>query len=239
MSYAVAQTPVAAHPGAIRVGPKAGHDVILAQASYDASKMLLESTKRPAAMRSVCLRDALRRYGPGSWERFESERRRLVQRGSNANQAVYDALRLVAANYYAAKGVEAIKSVLAQEYGSDVGLGLSNDERSVACGITGGLTLIGGLIGSIYGGQAGGGAAGAAGSTAAAAFDCSKEQRESQERVAAAQAQSAQAMADSALRQAQAQERAAQERTKQVQTLALVGGGLVLLFGVGYVIVSS
>lgn len=231
-----------AQPGKIRVGVTAGHDVILAQASYDASRMLLASTKLPPAHRSTFLRSELRRFGPGSWEQFEAERRRLVARGSNTNQAVYDALRLVAANYYAAKGVAAIKAALAQQYGADVGLGIDDTGRAVGCGIAGGATMIVGLIGSIYGGQAGGAAATTGGGAVTSALDCSKEQRESAERIAAAQATSAQAMANAALAQAQAQERTqttlAQERTKQIQTAVVVGGGLILLLAVGYTILK-
>lgn len=243
MSYASPQAPQGRD--GIKVGSKAGGDIILAQASYDASQILLRAARRPRSQRLAYVRSAMRRYGPGAAALFTRERETLRGRGWSPNQATYDAMRLVASNAYALEGMQAIRAALATEVSGEYaeGLGTISDEgRAIGCGITGGVTAIGGLIASIYGGQAGGTAVGAGGGMVGGALDCGKEARQSQERIAAAQAEAAQATANAALAAAQAQERTqtrlAEEQTKQITTVAIVGGGLLLLLATGYAIIK-
>ncbi len=245
MSYALGQTPLRAkETNSIRVGSKAGKDIVLAQASYDASQVLLRAARQPQGTRLSYIRDQMRVYGPGSGPLFDKERQILLRRGWAPNQATYDAMRLVASNAYAREGMRAIRTALAEQDSAEYmdGLGMSDTGRAVGCGITGGVTAIGGLVASIYGGGAGGGAVGAGGSMVGTALDCNKEGRESQERIAAAQAAAAQAQANAALAAAQAQADSeatqAVERTKQIKTMAIVGGGLFLLLATGYAIIK-
>jgi hypothetical protein len=238
MSYALGQTPQRA-TNSITVGSKAKDDVILARASLDASQILLRAAKRPRGRRIAFIRRQLQGYGGDAPKRFDRERAVLLRRGWQPNQATYDAMRLVASNYYAALGMRAIKVAMSERYGADhlVGLG-ADDAKAIGCGITGGVTVVGSLVAGIYGGGAGAGAVGAGGSIVGSALDCNAGARESQERIAAAQSAQAQAAADAALQTAQAQERAAGERTKQIKAVALVAGGLILVLGVGYAIVK-
>lgn len=240
MSYALGQAPQRAGDEAIRVGSKAGKDMILAQASYDASQVLLRAARLPQPRRLGFIRRQMRFYGPGGPRQFETERKALLRRGWAPNQATYDAMRLVASNAYAREGLRAIHAALAKEVSVEYaeGLGIDDTGRAVGCGITGGITAIGSLVAGIYTGGAGAGAVGAGGGMVGAALDCNQDARESQERIAAAQAQAAQAAANAALQAAQAQERAAQERTKQIKTVALIGGGVLLLLATGYAIVK-
>lgn len=244
MSYALGQAPQRAGDEAIRVGSKAGKDMILAQASYDASQVLLRAAKLPQPKRLGFIRRQMRFYGPGGPRDFGRERETLLRRGWAPNQATYDAMRLVASNAYAREGLRAIHAALAKEVSAEYaeGLGIDDTGRAVGCGITGGVTAIGSLVAGIYTGGAGSGAVGAGGSMVGAALDCGQDARESQERIAAAQAQAAQATADAALAQAQLQAQssaqAAEERTKQVKTVAIIGGSVLLLLVTGYAIVK-
>jgi len=243
MSYR-AQAPVRAGSSEIRVGSKAGKDVILAQASYDASQVLLRAAKRAPGTRLAFIRRQMRFYGPGGPRQFSRERAALLRRGWAPNQATYDAMRLVASDAYAREGLRAIQAVLAKEVSAEYadGLGIDDTGRAVGCGITGGITAIGSLVAGIYGGAGGAGAVGAGGSMVGAALDCGQDARQSQERIAAAQAQAAQAAANAALQAAQLQEQAqarqAEERTKQIKTVAIIGGGVLLLLATGYAIVK-
>lgn len=239
MSYALGQTPQRANDPTIRVGSKAGKDIILAQASYDASQVLLRAAERPRGTRLAFIRRQMRYYGSDGPQRFERERATLLRRGWAPNQATYDAMRLVASNKYAKEGLQAIRAALAQHVSGEYAEGLGDDTgRQVGCGITGGVTAIGSLVAGIYTGGAGAGAVGAGGSIAGQALDCNREGRESQERIAAAQAQAAQATANAALAQAQAEAAAEAEKTKQIKTVAIVGGVVLLLLGTGYAIVK-
>lgn len=244
MSYALGQTSVST-PSGIRVGSNAGSDVILAQASLDASRILLRAAQRKRSKRLPYIRRQMRAYGPGSKELFDKERQILTRRGWAPNQATYDAMRLVASNAYAREGMRAVRTALAEqvsgEYTDGLG-GISDKGRKWGCGITGGVTLVGGIVGSIYGGEGGGTAAAAGGGITSQALDCGKDEREAMERIAAEQAKAAQANADAALETARIQERTqatvAAERTKQVKTVAIIGGGLLLLLFTGYAIVK-
>jgi len=239
MSYALGAAPSGAKD-AIQVGERAAHDVILARASWEASQILVDAVKRRKPDREVYIEQQLKRYAPDADMRFAQNMKRLLGRGWGRNQAIYDSMRLIIADHYAQLGVEAIQAAVANVYGADYGLG--DTARDIGCGITGGVTAIGGTILGLYTGGAGATAVGAGGSLVGSALDCGKEARQSQERIAAAQAEAAQAAALAAQAAAESQERLgamqAQERTKQVKTIAIVGGGLLLLLVAGYAIVK-
>jgi hypothetical protein len=239
MSYALGAAPSRAKDG-IQVGERAGRDVILARASWDASQILLDAVKQRKPDREVYIERRLKRYAPDAGRRFVQNMDRLLARGRNRNQAIYDSMRLIIADYYAQLGIEAIQAATANIYGADYGLG--DDAKDIGCGITGGITAIGGAILGAYTGGAGATPVAVGGSLVGQALDCGSEARESQERIAAAQAQGAQAAAEAALAAAEAEERLgrtqAEERTKQVKTIAFVGGGLLLLLVTGYAIVK-
>jgi hypothetical protein len=221
-------------PPPVEVGEAARKDILVSRASLEASRILYEYVVRGG--RDAYLRRRVARYGPEAWTRFRAERTRLL-RDRNANQATYDALRLVIVNHLARDLVRRMEAAA-----KSGGLGMNDTERQVACAVTGGLTLVTGLIGSIYGGQAGGGAATAGGSVAASAFGCDREQRESAERIARANADAASVQVQAALAAAQAQERTAQlqaaSREKQTKLLLVGGGGLVLTLALGYFVLK-
>lgn len=233
MSYALGAA--GANDG-IRVGKRAGQDVILARASYDASRILLDAVKLRKPEREAYIEQRLGRYASDAGLRFVRNMDRLLARGWGRNQAIYDSMRLIIADHYAQLGIEAIQAAVASRYGADYGLG--DTARDIGCGITGGITAIGGGIVGLFTGGAGSAAVGAGGSMVGSALDCGKRDREAAERIASDQAAAAQAAAEAALAQARAQERLGKERTKQVQTVAFVGGGLLLLLIAGYAIVK-
>lgn len=238
MTYA---KPQQRRKGGIQVGSAAKHDIILAQASDDASRILLAAAKRPQGQRLRLIRERMRYYGPGSQQLFEQERQTLLRRGWEPNQATYDAMRLVASNAYAREGMQAIQAALAEKVSGEYAEGLgeiSDKGRQIGCGITGGVTAIGGLVASIYGGQAGGTAVGTGGGALATSLDCNKAQREAAAALAEQQAATAQANADAALAAAQAASKTAEERTKQVKTIAIASAGLIALLATGYAIVK-
>lgn len=233
-------------PPPIKVGDGARRDVLLARASLVASRILYQMVQLPEQQREAYLRRALRPYGVGSFHRFRRERRSLV-RSRNPNQATYDALRLVIGNHLAEQFLLKLKAASAMERDASVlgSIDMNDTERAVACGVTGGVTLLTGFIGSIYGGSGGGAAAAAGGGVAASTFGCNQAAQESAERIAAANAQAAQAQAEAALAVAQLQERAAQaeaeakaEQAKQLTTVAIIGGGVLLLLATGYAILK-
>lgn len=241
MSYALGQTAAQAPSKAppIDVGRSAGRDVFLARASLLASRILYEMVGQPDSARSVFLRRRLLPYGgPAAFKKFQRLRQSLLRK-KNPNQATYDALRLVIVNHVATEFKERMHAATAVSREASVLGDLNETERDVACGVTGGVTLLTGLIGSIYGGEGGAAAAGTGGSVAATAFDCNKDQRESAERIAAAQAQAAQAQANAAMQAEQARAAAAAEKTKQIKTVAVVGGLAILLLGGGYLILQA
>ena len=239
MSYA--QRHSSPKSGGITVGNAAKNDIILAQASYDASLVLLGAAKKPHGQRLQYIRDQMRAYGPGAPTLFERERRTLMRRGWEPNQATYDAMRLVASNAYAREGMQAIRAALATDVSGEYASGLgeiSDKGRKIGCGITGGVTAVTGLIGAIYGGQGGATAASTGGGALATALDCSKDQREAAADLAEQQAAAAEANAAAALAAAQAQSKQAEEQTKQVKTIAIASAGLIGLLAVGYAIVK-
>ena len=240
MSYSLGQTKT----GAIQVGQKARYDPILAKASLRASELLLLAARRPAPNRPSFIRRELRqRYGPRVLRRYERER--VALRGTRSpDQALYDALRLAIADHLTRIGVMYLQSAMAEKYGSGfvpapLQGGLGDEARDIGCAVGGGATA---LLAAVIGGfTAGVGAplVGAGGQLALTAAGCGAEGTAAQQGLSEAEAALAQAELDAAAETAAAEEAARQQRNKTIMTVAAVGGGVLLLGVVGYVIVGT
>lgn len=243
MSYALGATSSRAN-GRIDVGAHTGQDVILARASYEAAAILKAMMERPRAQRPGFVREQLRRYGTDIPRTVRDTAKRMRARGVGENQALFDAMRLEISKHYALRGIEVIQAAVANIYGADQGLG-DDTAKAVGCGITGGVTAIGGAILGAYTGGAAATPVAAGGQIVAGAIGCNAAQQEAAQAAAASQAQAAQAMADAAAAQAQresqAQEHAqalAEQTTERLKVGLIVGGGLIVLLATGYMIVK-
>lgn len=235
MSYSSTQK----DPNAIVVGKRARTDLILSNASLDAARILRSAVEEPKPQRERFIESRLKVYGD-TGQKFAQHLRRLQAKGYTRNQALYDAMRLVIADYYTQLGIDAMASAAAAAYGADHGMG--DTGRDIGCAITGGTTaVVGGILGVLTGGAAATPIA-AGGTAISQGLDCGYREREASERIAANQAEAAQFIAEQARLQAEAQERVetkkAEERTTQVTTLAVIGGGLVFLLVAGYAIIK-
>ncbi len=149
----------------------------------------------------------------------------MFGQGTPEPQATFDALRLVAANYYTSRGMQWLKAALGPE-----ALGALGEEdvgKMVGCGIGGGATAILSAVVGAYTAGVGAPIVGAGGGVAMAAAGCGAPSSSQQ---AAQQAAAAQQQAQEAARLA-AEAQAAEERKK---TYMLAGGlGLLGLVGLG------
>lgn len=233
MSYASAglgQTP------AVRVGAAARGDAVLANASLVASKILLQATQKPLPIRSRFVANKLDAMRPGLAREVAAERRRLVARGKNADQAIFDAMRLAIANINMDEGIQSLRVKAARTYGAEAfsGLGqMSTNDRATGCAIASTAGTVGGIanVVPVYG-QIVGAIVGIGSGVASMAMDCSRETRE-----AAATAAQAQANLLAAQQAAAAQAAAAQSSSRT--RLYLIGGGAIIaVLGVGYLLLS-
>jgi len=224
----------------VTVGTKATQDPILAQASLEAALLVRQAVERPKADRLAFIERKMRAYGPEGRQRFSETLRRLDAKTRNHDQALFDAVRLTAADHLAREAVSLFRADAARTVGAEA-LGGGINLRRLGCGITGMTTAIGGAVAAGYTGGAGGTAVTTGGALVGSAMDCDKAAREAAKTIAEQQAMTAQAQLEAARVAAEAQERAAkaagEERTKQVRTAVFVGGGLLLLLGAGYAIV--
>lgn len=234
MSYALPRRSGLGDAG-IKIGEAAKHDPVLAKASLYASEIIRKVASLPKSERQAMAAHYLNRLSPGLGAEWKKELGRLLAKGVDRDQAIFDSMRLVIANRYVERGLEVIKLAVASDYGWDslAGVqGLGDDTaRDVGCAIAGGAGIIGGIIGSIYGGQAGGQAAATGTGTMSTAFDCNKRDRESAERVAATQAEVARLNLQAAQEAARAQERRGDQTIKMI----LIGGGIAGLVTIAVV----
>jgi len=234
MSYARPKS-----PSAMTVGAAAARDPILARASYEAARILREAVVKPKSVRDEFVKNRLvQKYGTAVKRSYERGLRRLGTKGWARNQAIFDAIRLAIADALVAEGLLAIDTAIKQDRGVDQGLGISEKGRTVGCGIVGGATLVGGIIGSIYGGQAGGSGAAVGGQLIGGTLDCSKAEREAAQ--ALAEQQAAAAQAELARTQALAEQEAVRrkETTKRILVVAGIGGAVAAVGLIGYAIVK-
>ena len=237
MSYAVAgmgQIP------AVSVGSAARGDAVLAKASLEASKILLQAAKRPAARRPAFVERKLDAMRLGLAKEVAASRRRLLARGKNEDQAIFDAMRLAIANMKRDEGIESLKVTAAQKYGAEAfsGLGqMSANDRATACTVTAGAQVAGGIasIIPVYGTIVGG-IVSIGSSIAGGALDCGREARDA----AAATAQ-AQANLEAAQRLAAEQTAAAEvaARSRRMRNVLIGGVAIVGVLGAGWFIMSD
>jgi hypothetical protein len=241
MSYASAglgQTP------AVRVGAAARGDLVLANASLVASKILLQATQKPLSVRAAFVKNKLDAMRPGLEREVVASRRRLIANGKSRDQATFDAMRLAIANARMDAGIESLRSTAAKEYGAEAysglgqsGLGqMSANDRATACTVTAGAQVVGGIasIIPVYGTIVGG-IISIGSSIAGGQLDCTREQREAAAAAAAAEANLAAVRAATAAAAAAAATTARGSRTR----IYLIGGGaLVVALGIGYLLLS-
>jgi hypothetical protein len=236
MSYATAglgQTP------ALRVGAAARGDLVLANASLAASRILLQAVKKPPGVRASFISNKLNAMQPGLARAAAASRHRLIAQGKGRDQATFDAMRLVIANVSLSSGIEALRTAAVGEHGAEAfsGLGqLSPNDRATACTVTAGAQVVGGIasIVPVYGTIIGG-LVSIGSSIAGGALDCTREQREAAAAAAAAQANLAATQQALAAQAAAAQAAASGSRRR----VYLIGGGaLVVALGIGYLLLG-
>jgi len=236
MSYTstgLGQTP------AVRVGAAARGDLVLANASLVASKILLQAVQKPASVRASFVSNKLDAMQPGLARAVATSRRRLVAQGKNRDQATFDAMRLAIANVRMSTGIESLRMAAVDEHGAEAFSGLgtfSAGDRATACTITGGAQVVGGIASVIpvYG-QIVGGIVGIGASIAGGALDCTREQREAAAAAAQAQANLAAVQAEAAM---QLEAAGAGARRARIRVYMIGGGALVVAIGIGYLLLG-
>lgn len=230
MSYASAglgQTP------AVRVGAAARGDVVLANASLAASKIILQATKKPRGIRPAFVRNKLNAMRQGLAREAVAERRRLVARGVNPDQATFDAMRLAIANARLDEGVQSLKEKAARgTWGAEAFGDIAPNDRATGCAIASTAGTVGGVasVVPVYGTIVGA-IVGIGSGIASSALDCTRESREASTAAAQAQANLLAAQQAAAAREAAA----GSARTR----VYLIGGGaIVAALGIGYLLLS-
>ncbi len=223
--------------GAVRVGAAARHDVVLAKASLIASKILLQATKKPLAIRSRFVANKLDAMRHGLARQVAVERRRLVASGKSEDQAIFDAMRLAIANISMDEGIQDLREKASRGYfgaESFAGLGqMSTNDRATGCAIASTAGTVGGIanIVPVYG-QIVGAIVGIGSGVASMAMDCSRETREAAAAAAQAQANLA------AAQQAAAAQAAAAQGSSRTRLYLIGGGAIIAVLGVGYLLLS-
>jgi len=224
---------------AVRVGSAAQSDLVLANASLIASKIMLGAAKKPARIRAAFIANKLDAMRPGLAREVATSRRRLVAQGKAPDQAAFDAMRLAIANMNMAAGIDSLRVSAAKEHGAEAfsGLGqMAPNDRATACTVSAGAQVVGGIasIVPVYGTIIGG-IISIGSSIAGGALDCTREQREAA--AAAAQAQgNLVAAQQAAAAQAAAQAEATSGSRRRVYIIG--GGALVVALGIGYLLLS-
>lgn len=184
----------------------------------------------------------LRRRARGKYGRAVGEAFFSAASRARADQGVYDALRLAIANHYTRVGLRYLQKSLKRRFGEEFRpTALSGDEdegKAIGCAIGGGATAILATVVGAYSGGTGAAPIGAAGMTAMQAAGCGAEQQAAQQELAQTQAAAAQAQLEQARLQAEAQAMQAAQQQKTMITVAAIGGGALLLFGIGYAIIK-
>ena len=220
----------------VKIGPATRTDPTLAKASLEASKILRLAVALPFAQRDAFVNATLAsKYGAQTASNAFTGRAKLMKMGASRDQAVFDAMRYAITNYYLGKMVTAYQNARFS--------GLGDTGQDACCGITGVVTAVGGAIASIFGAGA---AVNTGGAAIAGACDCSHTREQAAAAASNAQAAAETAQANVAIAQSQAQAQAAaaqaavlqqQQKGQTLEHLALIGGGLILVLGVGWMIV--
>lgn len=201
-----------AQTGDISIGSLAKRDPLMAFSSVMASNLIRQASRRPSGKRLGWIRGELNKVDPGLGDAFASKARELRRKGSNANQALFDGLRLSLANHFA--------SHLSRLEPATPMQGLGGKGQDVFCGILATGTAAG-AIGAGFKNPSGSAAIGEAGSQALQAAGCNQGALEAQARIAEANAAAAQANAAASAQR--------DEGGDKTMVYVAVGGGALLL----------
>lgn len=223
MTYSLGQV----KPETINVGSKVA-DPILSLSTMLGTGIIKEVSSLPPGRRLGALRQKLNALYPGMGTEAVSKARELIRKGRSSNQAVVDAVRLSLANRIAEH-----TEVALEKRGAAGGLGGTMDDiRSGFCVFgAGGSAVAGGWVGAFRDPAASSTitqAAVAGGQIAG----CMNEQLNTQRQIAEANARAAEANAMAA---SAGGFQVAASGAGTGTTIALVGGGVILLGILGYV----
>lgn len=169
----------------IQVGRSAQRDPILAYSTVMAANLLKIAAKRKVDEPVAWIRRELNKANPGDGDVFLKHARRMAG-SKNADQSMFDALRLTIANRLAT----AADKLAIQHSASGLGDSVA-DIKAVFCGVMGTATVGGSIYGAASENPAGSSAIGTAGSGAMNAYGCSQQVMEQSTLVAQAEAQAA------------------------------------------------
>jgi hypothetical protein len=170
----------------IQVGIGSRRDPILAYSTVMAAELLKVAVKRGITEPVAWLRGELNKVNPGDGDDFVKKARMGIVGGKNADQSMFDALRLTIANRLATAADRIAPMHSASGLGDS-----SADIRSVFCGVMGTATV----GGSVYTGASSNAerstAIGQAGSAAMSAYGCNQQMMDQSTMRAQADAQAA------------------------------------------------
>jgi len=227
----------------VRVGKTAYTDPVLAHASLEAATMVKQSMSYPPSQRRGYIMSQVRARGAGLERTARSKMNGMVRRGVNPDQAIFDSVRMTLADKAIGEGLAFIRQAVDSPYEATAGLGSAQD---VGCAITGGITAVGGFIASIFGGAGGGGAVGTGGGAISESIGCNDAARAAAARNAQLEAQAAADQLAAAREMAAAQVASAKAgvnvqfmKGKMYTNVALIGGGVLLVLGIGYFVTKA
>lgn len=237
MSYASAGLGQLSAP---RVGVAAQGDPVLAKASLVASKILLQATQKPEALRQRFVANKLNAMRQGLAREVAVSYRRVVASGKTRDQALFDAMRMAIADMDLSESLQSIREKVSRGItGAEAfnGLGqMSSNDRAAGCAVASTAGTVGGVVSIVPGyGTLIGAVVGIGSAIAGQAMDCGAETRQAQQAAAQAQANLVAAQQAAAAQAAARQAAAGSNTTRMI----LIGGGaLVAVAGIGYLLLS-
>jgi hypothetical protein len=215
----------------------------LAHASLEAATLVKQSMSYPPARRLRYIMSQVRARGPGLEPTARSKMNSMLRRGVGYDQAIFDSVRMTLADKAIGDGLALIQHAMRYPDEAISGLGSAQD---VGCAITGGITAVGGFIASIFGGAGGGGAVGTGGGAISESIGCNDAARAAAARNAQLDAQAAADQLAAAREMAAAQVAASRaavnvqfQKGKMYTNVALIGGGVLLVLGIGYFVTKG
>jgi hypothetical protein len=208
--------------GTITVGQKAQSDLVMAEASLRAAKIVEAASKsRTRAEKHRIVQRRLDAIGAGVAARASREYKRLIAAGKAEDQATFDAMRLAIANWM----IDETLRIAAEYQPGASGLGKFSFKK--AFGIGRDIVCVGGGVASVAVP-----AATAAIASAQDAAGCNKRAQKTARQTARAQTAQAQAALAAAQANAETERLRAQREAasgKTMTKLALIGGGVVVV----------
>jgi hypothetical protein len=223
-----------------RVGAAAQRDPVLASASLVASKILLQATQKPLAIRQRFVANKLDAMRLGLSREVAASYRRLVASGKTHDQALFDAMRMAIADMNLSESLQSVREKVSRGItGAEAfnGLGqMSPNDRAAGCAVASTAGTVGGVVSVVPGyGTLIGAVVGIGSAIAGQAMDCGAETRQAQQQAAQAQANLMAAQQAAAQQAAARQAAASGSRTRMI----LIGGGaLVAVVGIGYLLLG-